>query len=62
MTNVADKIIVALDVPTSKAALILVTDLHSAVGLFKIGLQLYTADGVGIIGGINFLSKVFLDL
>ena len=62
MTNAADKIIVALDVPTSKAALTLVSDLHSAVGLFKIGLQLYTADGAGIIGGINFLSKVFLDL
>ena len=62
MTRLADKIIVALDVPSEKEALKLVTDLHSEVGLFKIGLQLYTAAGAGIIGGINFLSKVFLDL
>ncbi|HEY6070595.1 MAG TPA: orotidine-5'-phosphate decarboxylase, partial [Chthoniobacterales bacterium] len=62
MTRSAEKIIVALDVPSEKEALKLVTDLHSELGLFKIGLQLYTAAGPGIIGGINFVSKVFLDL
>jgi orotidine-5'-phosphate decarboxylase len=62
MTNAADKIIVALDVPTEEAALKLVTDLQSQIRFFKVGLQLYTAAGAGIIGGINFLSKVFLDL
>jgi len=62
MTKIADKIIVALDVPTSKEALKLVGELQSNVGFFKIGLELFTADGAGIIGGINFVSKVFLDL
>jgi orotidine-5'-phosphate decarboxylase len=62
MTNAADKIIVALDVASPKEALKLVTELHSDVSFFKIGLQLYTADGAGMVGGVNFLSKVFLDL
>jgi orotidine-5'-phosphate decarboxylase len=61
MTKATDKIIVALDVPTDKAALKLVTELHSDVSFFKIGLQLYTA-GTGIIGDISLLSRVFLDL
>jgi orotidine-5'-phosphate decarboxylase len=62
MTRSADKIIVALDVPSPKEALKLVTELSSEIGFFKIGLQLYTAGGANMIGGVNFLSKVFLDL
>jgi len=63
MTKAADKIIVALDVPTQKAALKLVTELSSNVGWFKIGLQLYTAAGAsGLVGAISFVGKVFLDL
>src|SRR6266404_477066 len=62
MTNAAEKIIVALDVPSQKEAMKLVTDLHSSVGMFKVGLQLYTAAGAGIVGGISFISRIFLDL
>ena len=63
MTKAAGKIIVALDVPTQKAALKLVTELSSNVGWFKIGLQLYTAAGAsGLVGAISFVGKVFLDL
>jgi orotidine-5'-phosphate decarboxylase len=62
MTKAADKIIVALDVATSKAALDLLSELHSAVGYFKVGLQLYTATGPAVIRGGSFLGKVFLDL
>jgi orotidine-5'-phosphate decarboxylase len=62
MTKAADKIIVALDVPTSKAALKLIGDLHSKVGYFKVGLQLYTATGPTVIRSASFLGKVFLDL
>jgi len=62
MTNAAEKIIVALDVPSQKEAMKLVTDLHSSVGVFKVGLQLYTAAGAGIVGGISFISRIFLDL
>lgn len=56
-------IIVALDLPTSKAALKLATDLAPSVGLFKIGLELYTAEGPVALRAIPFLGpKIFLDL
>src|SRR4029077_8147418 len=63
MTNPADKIIVALDVPSKKQALSLVDQLRGEISFFKIGLQLYTAEGPEIVravlgGGAN----VFLDL
>jgi len=60
--SAANKIIVALDVPSEKEALQLVNDLHSNVEIFKVGLQLYTAAGPGIVGGISLLSRIFLDL
>jgi orotidine-5'-phosphate decarboxylase len=66
MTNAADKIIVALDVPSTKEAIQLVAELQSNVVMFKVGLQLYTAGyaaaGAGIIGATSFVSRVFLDL
>jgi orotidine-5'-phosphate decarboxylase len=59
----AEKIIVALDVPTTKEALRLISLLSDDVGLFKIGLQNYTAEGPALIRPISFLGpKVFLDL
>jgi orotidine-5'-phosphate decarboxylase len=57
------KIIVALDVPTKKEALELVETLRSQISVFKIGLQLYTAEGPEIVRGISSEgSTVFLDL
>jgi orotidine-5'-phosphate decarboxylase len=59
----AEKIIVALDVATSKEALRLSSLLADDVGLFKIGLQIYTAEGPALIRSISSLGpKVFLDL
>jgi orotidine-5'-phosphate decarboxylase len=55
----AEKIIVALDVPTAKEGLALINALSDAVGLFKIGLQQYTAEGPALI---RQAGKVFLDL
>ena len=55
----AEKIIVALDVPSTKEGLSLITALSGAVGFFKIGLQSYTANGSALIGPAG---KVFLDL
>jgi orotidine-5'-phosphate decarboxylase len=58
-----DRIIVALDVATRKEAFDLVTKLYPDVGFFKIGLQFYTVDGLGLVRGIPHLGpKVFLDL
>src|SRR3954465_3102736 len=62
-SRLAEKIIVALDVATTKEALKLATLLAGDVGFFKIGLQSYTANGPALIRPISFLGpKVFLDL
>jgi orotidine-5'-phosphate decarboxylase len=58
----AEKIIVALDVPSTKEGLSLIASLSGAVGFFKIGLQSYTANGPGLVRPAAFLGKVFLDL
>lgn len=62
-SQAADKIIVALDLPTKKAALDLVAQLRDQISFFKIGLQLYTAHGPEIVRDILATgAKVFLDL
>ena len=63
MTKAADKIIVALDVATTKEALQLVEQLQPDVSFFKVGLQLYTAEGPEIVRAVlGAGAKVFLDL
>jgi len=56
-------LIVALDVPTSDQALELVQTLRNYVGVFKVGLQLYTSTGPRIVEEIQAEDcRVFLDL
>ena len=63
MTKAAEKIIVALDVPTKERALELVEQLRSEISFFKIGLQLYTAEGPEIVRAVLATgAKVWLDL
>ena len=63
MTNAADKIIVALDLPTRKEALGLVEQLRESISFFKIGLQLYTAEGPEIVREVlSSGARVWLDL
>ena len=63
MTKPADKIIVALDVATKKKALELVEQLCDKISFFKIGLQLYTAEGPEIVRSVSDIgAKVWLDL
>jgi orotidine-5'-phosphate decarboxylase len=63
MTKAADKIIVALDVPTKERAIELVEQLRDDISFFKIGLQLYTAEGPEIVRAILATgAKVWLDL
>ncbi|MGA7275604.1 MAG: orotidine-5'-phosphate decarboxylase [Candidatus Udaeobacter sp.] len=63
MTDAADKIIVALDVATKEKALELVQELRDQISFFKIGLQLYTAEGPEIVRAVLATgSKVWLDL
>jgi orotidine-5'-phosphate decarboxylase len=51
--QVQERVIVALDVPTSVAALDLVRRLSPHPGLFKIGLQLYTVAGPDIVRAVR---------
>jgi orotidine-5'-phosphate decarboxylase len=57
------RIIVALDLPSREAALALARQLSPHPGLFKVGLQLYTAAGPEIVHALRDLGgRVFLDL
>ena len=59
----AERIIVALDVPSGDEALDLVDMLRGHVGAFKVGLQLYTAEGPDVLYAIASRGeRVFLDL
>ena len=63
MTKTADKIIVALDVATKEKALDLIEELHGQISFFKIGLQLYTAEGPEIVRAVlSTGAKVWLDI
>jgi orotidine-5'-phosphate decarboxylase len=56
-------IIVALDVPTAEQALALAQQVAPAVGAFKIGSELFTAAGPGIVKRVRATgASVFLDL
>jgi orotidine-5'-phosphate decarboxylase len=58
-----EKLIVALDLPSADAALRMAENLRGQVGMFKVGSQLFTAEGPALP---RFLvasgEKVFLDL
>ena len=58
-----DRLIVALDFPTQVRALALVSVLSDSVSTYKIGLQLYTAEGPAIVRAVAATgAKIFLDL
>ena len=58
-----DKLIVALDVENANQALRLFDSLRHSVGMFKIGMQLFTAAGPDVIRQIvSRGGRVFLDL
>lgn len=58
-----EKIILVLDVSSREEAMKLVKPLHAHVGMFKVGMQLFTAEGPSLVREIVELGgKVFLDL
>ena len=65
-TRAQDKIIIALDVPDTDAALRLldcIADAGQAPALCKIGLELFTAEGPAVVKAVQSRgSAVFLDL
>lgn len=63
MNDARSKLIVALDVADRAAALRAVDQLSGHVGLFKIGLELFTREGPSLVEEVrNRGEKVFLDL
>jgi orotidine-5'-phosphate decarboxylase len=63
MKKAADKIIVALDVATKDKALDLIEQLQGQISFFKIGLQLYTAEGPEVVRAVLAMGvKIWLDL
>src|SRR5260221_10740573 len=58
-----DRLIVALDVSNALAARALVQRIGEAVGVYKVGLQLFTAEGPDLVRELVRCGKrVFLDL
>lgn len=61
--SVKDRLVVALDVADRASALRLIERLSGAVGMFKIGLQLFTAEGASFVREVTASGeRVFLDL
>ncbi|MGH9565284.1 MAG: orotidine-5'-phosphate decarboxylase [Candidatus Angelobacter sp.] len=58
-----DRLIVALDVPTAREARELVSRIGEAAGFYKVGLQLFTAEGPEFVRELAGSGRrVFLDL
>ncbi len=58
-----DRLVIALDLDNDREALALVDELRDAVGMFKVGHQLFTAYGPDIVRRITGKgARVFLDL
>lgn len=57
-----DRLVVALDVPTAAEALSLARKLSGRVGLLKVGLELFCAEGPNFVRELQTLAPVFLDL
>jgi orotidine-5'-phosphate decarboxylase len=57
-----ERIIVALDSPTLASALAICDRLQGEVGLFKVGLELFSACGPEAIRWVQARGRVFLDL
>src|SRR6266576_974113 len=63
MNDARDRLIVALDVDSESRALELHESLRDCVGMFKIGMQLFTAAGPELVRKIvDRGSRIFLDL
>lgn len=61
--NAKDKLIVALDLENAEQGIELFEELRDSVGMFKIGMQLFTAAGPALVRRIvSRGGRVFLDL
>ena len=58
----AKRVIVALDVDSAEEARSIVAELKGNAAAFKVGLQLFTAEGPDLVRKLAADSKIFLDL
>ena len=62
-SGMRERLIVALDVSSASEAQKLVSRIGDAAGIYKVGLQLFTAEGPGIVRDlVSSGRRVFLDL
>ena len=59
---IVDRLVVALDVPDAKEAIELGKCLAGKVGVLKVGLELFCAEGPGIVKRLQQFAQIFLDL
>jgi orotidine-5'-phosphate decarboxylase len=57
-----ERLVVALDVPTGREARALGERLAGRVGMLKVGLELFCAEGPALVKDLQQLAPVFLDL
>jgi len=57
-----ERLVVALDVPTAKEALAMADRLSGRVGMLKVGLELFCAEGPAFVKELQARVPVFLDL
>jgi len=62
LTSPVDRLVVALDVPTATEALDLARRLKGRVGMLKVGLELFCAEGPAFVRELQTHAPVFLDL
>ena len=61
--KIKEKIVLALDVDTARQAKELITELKDYVGVFKVGLQFYTANGGEVFEFMKDIgAKFFFDV
>lgn len=61
--NASERLIFALDVPSLRQARELVDKLEGIVSFFKVGLELYTGEGLSVVREFTGMGKkIFLDL
>src|SRR5262247_318367 len=62
-SGMRERLIVALDVSSAAEAQRLVQQIGEAAGIYKVGLQLFTAEGPGLVRELGASGKkIFLDL
>lgn len=57
-----ERLVVALDVPGAKEALEMAAKLQGRAGMFKVGLELFCAEGPSFVKELQKFAPVFMDL